>query len=235
MRQLIWQEWHDQSWKLAFGCIVLSAFAFIGLRTRIIADEEMLLWVCFPAIGLLPLLAATGLVPTERSDGTFETLAALPVPMRTIVWLKIAVGLLLCIVPLLVTMVISIAFVGGREINASAIIAFFLRSMLSSSALFVWMFAATIRLPTEARAEMVSIGVLLCWLMASVGMAVAHYSWLSTISPLSFSFNWKGFNGEHQGFAVASLGVNLLVEAALVAALCAWATHAVSKEPSAGS
>ena len=24
MRQLIWKEWHEQSWKLAFGCIVLN-------------------------------------------------------------------------------------------------------------------------------------------------------------------------------------------------------------------
>ena len=234
MRQLIWKEWHEQAWKLAFGCIVLGAFAFIGLRTRILPDEEMLLWVCFPAIGLLPLLAATGLVPTERSDGTFNTLAALPVPMRTIVWIKIAVGLLLCVGPLAVTMAISLGFVGGRKMNDSVIIALFVRSMLSAAAVFVWMFAASIRLPTEARAAMVSIGVLLFWLMASTGMAWAKHWTLSTISPVSFSALAQ-LSNTHLATGAPSLTLNLLVETLIAATLCAYATRSVSSEVAPGN
>ena len=243
MRQLIWKEWHEQAWKLAFGCIVLGAFAFIGVRTRIIPDEQMLLWVCFPAIGLLPLLATIGLVPTERSDGTFNTLAALPVPMRSIVWLKIATGLVLCVVPLLLAMLISVAFFGGREMSISAIVALFMRSMLSSAALFVWMFAATIRLPTEPRAAMVSIGVLLIWLMISVGTAQAQRPLLSTLSPLSFSVNglpaiyhnpqsvlsMTAFPWRYRGAPVPLLPINLLVQSVIVLSLWLWTTRSAAK------
>ena len=39
MHSLLWKEWHEQSWKLGFGCVVLGALALIGLHSRIIADE----------------------------------------------------------------------------------------------------------------------------------------------------------------------------------------------------
>src|SRR5689334_8801214 len=41
MRSLLWKEWHEQSWKLAFGCVVLAALAVIGLRARVVADDTM--------------------------------------------------------------------------------------------------------------------------------------------------------------------------------------------------
>lgn len=231
MRQLIWKEWHEQSWKLAFGCIVLSAFAAIGLRTRIIPDEEMVMWVSFPAMGLLPLLAATGLIPAERSDGTLESLAALPVSMREIFIVKTITGLTLCAVPMIVAMIVSLMIAGGREITAFTMFNIYMQSLLTAIALFAWIFAATVRLPTEARAAMVGIGVAICWLMVSAGCAEQERGpLLSMISPFSFVFN------TNYSFVTRSAPpflLNVLVEAAIAVSLWIWASRAIGKDVNA--
>ena len=74
MRMLIWKEWHEQSWKLGFGCIVLASFSLIGLRARTTSDEMIVMCVCIMGVGLLPILSSTGLVPAERSEGSLEAL-----------------------------------------------------------------------------------------------------------------------------------------------------------------
>jgi len=232
VRQLIWKEWHEQSWKLAFGCIVLGAFALIGLRTRIIPDEEMVMWVCFPAMCLLPLLAATGLVPAERNDGTLESLAALPVTWRQILAVKTLTGLILSAVPMLTAMAVSLLVAGGREITAFTMFNIYVQSLLTAIALFAWIFAATVRLPTEARAAMVGIGVSLCWIMLSAGMFENDLALLSTISPFSFVF-YAEYHAAPRTQQVPPFAINVLVEAAIATALWLWAGRAIGKDVNA--
>ena len=42
VRRLLWKEWREQRWKLGFGCLLLAAFALVGLRSRAVADEAVL-------------------------------------------------------------------------------------------------------------------------------------------------------------------------------------------------
>ncbi|MDB5295230.1 MAG: hypothetical protein JWO31_1213, partial [Phycisphaerales bacterium] len=79
MRILLWKEWHEQRWKLGFSSLLLAAFALIGLRSRVVADEAVLAVLTTLGTLLLPVLAVVGLVPPERADGTLEALLALPV------------------------------------------------------------------------------------------------------------------------------------------------------------
>src|SRR3954466_797117 len=102
MRSLLWKEWHEQRWKLAFGSLILGAFALIGLRARVVADELLLEWLCFLAVILLPVMASTGLVASEREEGTMETLLSLPVTAGRIFWTKALTGVMLTAGPLLV-------------------------------------------------------------------------------------------------------------------------------------
>src|ERR1700722_7547165 len=112
MSSLTWKEWHEQSWKLGFGSLVLVALALIGLHSRIIDDESMVMFVCFLGVILLPVLSSTGLVPAERSEGSLESLLALPITSRRILVAKTAMGLLLCAAPLLLAGLISILTAG---------------------------------------------------------------------------------------------------------------------------
>ena len=171
MRRLLWKEWHEQSWKLGFGCIVLGAMAVIGLRARILSDDTMIMWVCFVGVMLLPILSSTGLVPAERGEGSLEMLLALPVKPGRILAAKIIMGVLLCAGPMMVAMVLSVLVAGGREVPGSAMIVFYVSSTLTTLFLFAWMTALTIRLPGETRAALLSVGILILWLMATQGLA----------------------------------------------------------------
>ena len=174
MRSLLWKEWHEQRWKLAFGSLILGAFALIGLRTRIVPDQSVLEWLCFLAVTLVPVLASTGLIAAEREDGTFRMLMSLPVAPGRILWVKVGIGVLLTAGPIWVAMVVSLLVAGGREMTAGDMTLLYVRSLATALGLFFWMFALTARLPTETRASLIAMAVVIAWLIVVVGMS---HSW----------------------------------------------------------
>jgi ABC-type transport system involved in multi-copper enzyme maturation permease subunit len=189
MRTLIWKEWHEQSWKLGFGCIVLSAMAFIGLRSRIMPDEQMMQVVCFIGFMLLPVLTCSGLIPAERGDRTLRAIMALPITTRRIVAVKTVAGLLLCGGPIVVAGAISVFVAGNREMPTGAIVELYARSMLTALSLFIWIQSLTIRLPSEARAAMLSIGIVVMWLMLSAGFDLMEAPrMVQAVSPFAFIY-----------------------------------------------
>lgn len=221
MRSLLWKEWHEQWWKLAFGSLILAAFAAIGLHARAVPDSETLEWLAVLAALLLPIMASTGLVPPERDDGTLDTLLALPVPVSKIFLVKLAFGLLLCVGPILAATLASIATAGGREVALSEMITLSLRTAGVTLSLFIWMFTLTIRLPSETRAAMITIGVLIIWTLASAGMGIERHDAAATsslwiISPFVYLF------GPTTGDKFF-LPLTLTVQTIIALALCYWA------------
>ena len=172
MRQLLWKEWHEQAWKLAFGCVVLSAVAAIGLHARMVADATLVQWVAVLGFGVLPVLAVSGLLPAERAEGGFDALVALPITPRAILTAKAIAGVILVVGPLAVAAAVSLALAGGREMLAGDMLGFYARSAVTAVALLAWMLALTVRLPTEARAALLAVGVIVLWLLASAGLGV---------------------------------------------------------------
>jgi hypothetical protein len=189
VRNLLWKEWHEQAWQLAFGCVVLSAMAAIGLHARMVPDSAMVDWVCFLGVMGLPVLASTALVPAERADGGLASLVALPVTPARILAAKTLLGLLLCAGPLLVAGAVSVVLAGGREVYTGEIVATYGRSALSASALFVWMLALTVRLPNEARAALLAVGVLVLWMLASAGLTLPPLR-ATAFAASPFAFVW---------------------------------------------
>jgi hypothetical protein len=217
--RLIWKEWHEQSWKLGFSCVVLGAAAVIGLRCRIISDQAMIAGVCIAGLCLLPILAATGLVPAERADETLESLLALPVRPWKILLVKTAMGSLLCAGPMAAAAVLSWLVAGGRELPSEMTAIVFARSTLAAISLFVWMMALTIHLPNETRAGLLSLGVLIFWLVAEIGLdAPSTPPVLLTISPLGFVYGGASSDPHKPAFAAV-----LAVQGAIVVALWFWA------------
>jgi hypothetical protein len=188
MRPLLWKEWHEQNWKLAFGCIVLSAIAVIGLHARMVADATLIEWVCVLGATMLPILSSTGLVPAERAEGSFESLLAMPIAPWRILLAKTLMGLLLCAGPLAVAAIITVFMAGGREIENRVIFTLYLRTIFASLSLLVWMMAVTIRLPSEARAAMVAVGIWILWGMITGGLlgGPGIGSYFFPMSPLAF-------------------------------------------------
>jgi ABC-type transport system involved in cytochrome c biogenesis permease component len=226
MRSLIWKEWHEQSWKLGFGCVVLGALALIGLHSRIIDDESMVLFVCFLGLTLLPVLSSTGLIPAERSDGSLESLLALPVAPGRILAVKTAIGFLLCAGPLLLAGAISILVAGGREMGTGAMFTLYARSALAAISLFIWMLALTIRLPNETRAGLLALGLLIFWILATEGLRDPSVpSLVFDISPLAFVYKRETGRQEWQIiWNLSPLTGVLIMQGAFVALLWWWAS-----------
>jgi hypothetical protein len=220
VRTLLWKEWHEHVWKLAFGSLILGAFALIGLRARVVADETLLEGVCILAVLLLPVLASTGLIPAERSDGTLDTLLALPVRPLKIFAAKAIMGVLLCAGPILFTAIISIAIAGEREAPSLAIASLFVRTVAATLSLLFWMICATVNLPNETRAALIALGVQIIWLLLTPALDVAgQLPWL--LSPYVFLF---GFDpGFHVRVVVATT-----VQAGIAALLWWWTARQFS-------
>jgi hypothetical protein len=223
VRSLLWKEWHEQRWKLAFGALILAAFALVGLRARVIADDTMLEGVCFLAVLLLPVLSSTGLVPAERDEGTLETLLAMPVKPIEIFTVKTVIGALLCAVPLILAGAVSLAIAGGREISTLAIVGLYARTLAATLSLFFWMLALTVRLPSETRAGLIAMAVLIMWAIVTLGLmeawkpAEGSPSNLWIVDPLVFLVGFK------DGVWAAPLGLAAGVQAIIAMGLWLWA------------
>jgi ABC-type transport system involved in multi-copper enzyme maturation permease subunit len=229
MRKLIWKEWREQSWKLGFGCVVLGALAVIGLQARIVADETIMMCVCFLGLTLLPVLSSTGLIPAERAEGSLESLLSLPIAPWKILAVKTAMGVLLCAVPMLLAAGASVYMAGGREMTTAAIVDLYGRSALTALSLFIWMLALTAHLPSEARAGLVGLGILIFWMLATMGLSVGpvedyafqHESGivqrtLLAASPLAFVYRFDTYSaGARPPTMAMAAGIQVLVGAAL--------------------
>ncbi|MGA2233069.1 MAG: ABC transporter permease [Tepidisphaeraceae bacterium] len=221
MFSLIWKEWHEQRWKLGFGCLVLSALAAIGLRARILPDETMVEWVCFLGLALLPILSSTGLIPAERADDTFESLLALPVAPWRILVAKTLMGLLLCAGPMILAALVSVAIAGNREMSSADMLYFYARSTFTTLSLFIWMLALTAQLPSETRAGLLAMGLLVFWLLATAGLVQPSVPLLAfAVSPFAFVYR----DADPAGNAPTLL-VNLAVQVAILSLLWLWTTR----------
>jgi ABC-type transport system involved in multi-copper enzyme maturation permease subunit len=234
---LIWKEWHEQWWKLGFSSVVLGALALIGLRARIVPDESMVIMLGFLGMALLPILTAAGLVAPERSQGSLEGLLALPVRPWKILLAKTLAGIVLCAGPMCVAAAVSLLSAGGHEITTVAMVDLFARFLLADLGLFIWMFALTIRLPTETRAALIAIGVLVLWILVTVALSssgvsslVLHMSPMGSFvrdprelaSPLVvYNLHYWLF-GFHSA-AFSTLGHAILLQCAIGIGLWIWA------------
>ena len=69
--KLIWKEWREQRWKLALGCVALTGFVLVGLRTRIVMDRMIIMMGGLVAAFALPIFV--GNEPDVQSAGTEGT------------------------------------------------------------------------------------------------------------------------------------------------------------------
>lgn len=163
IKSLFWKEWCEHRWKLAYGCVLLMGFVAVGLRSRIVQDEVIVVFAAAGGSVLMALLVGMGLVAAERSDGSLGMLLALPVRSWKIFAVKMAMGILVCVGPIAGCMVLSLAIAAGREMSASRIIVPCLGGVAFGIVMLVWMVAFSIRQPSEARAGLVGIAVFMVW------------------------------------------------------------------------
>ena len=226
---LVWKEWREQRWKMAFGCALLAGFTFIGLRTRVMPDDVIVEFSMMIGGLLLPLIVSMGLIAPGRADGSLARLLALPVPAWHVLAAKAAVGLAVVAAPVLVAAALALLIAGGRELSAADLLGMYAITMGIALATFTWMTATSIRQPSEARAGLVGIAVFAAWstLLFLAGV-MGLGPWALYVSPFAFSAASKG--GPSPGFGplvVAQVGIMVL--------LWAWAARRLARPVRGGA
>ncbi len=191
-RALVWKEWHEQRWRMGFGVALLAVYTIIGLRTRILPDEQLIAMVILIGGGIFPLMAAMALIAPERAEGTIVRLLTLPVPTWHVLAAKAAVGGAVCAAPVLVSAVLAAVIAGDREMAWSTMAEIYALATLTSISMFTWLTAAGIRQPSEARAGLAGIGVITAWVLIMVlstlfpfrgADGMTHVEWVGAFSP----------------------------------------------------
>ena len=192
LKSLLWKEWREQRWRMAFGCVLLGGYCAIGLRARMLPDALMLMSsVVFGGI-FIPLLAAMGVIGSERETGSLPFLMALPATPRRILAVKTASALVVAVVPIIAALIVSLAIAGERELPMHRIALLFAVNGWLAFHVVVWTLAWGIRQPTEARVGLVGLAVLLLWyldfLLPVFVPGRSNFALLCTGNPAAYSF-----------------------------------------------
>jgi len=98
---LLWKEWTEHRWKLAFGAVMLACFAGVLLGWGGISDREMILLLPFAGGLIFSILNAMGTFAQEHSEGTVLFLATRPFETWKVFLGKWFIGWVNTIVPLI--------------------------------------------------------------------------------------------------------------------------------------
>ena len=190
IKPLIWKEWHEQRWKLAFGCVLLMGYTAIGLKSRLLPDEIIIFFGTTFSGWVMPMLVAMGIVAVERANGSLDTLLALPVKSWKVFTVKLLTGASVCAVPILGSMIVALLIASEREMEPSDIAIPYLCSVAFGFVMYIWIIAFGIRQPSEARVGLVGIAIFVGWVLVIIISEALikrpHDGWSLVITPFGF-------------------------------------------------
>jgi hypothetical protein len=179
IRSLLWKEWREQGWRIAFGCVMVGAFTALGLNVRILPDIAIVMPTMIFGSLLLPLLMSMGLTAPEQSDGTLPVLLSIPVaPWKTLV-IKLVAGTAGCILPLATGAALTAAIARSRELAAHDYLWMYAATSVFSVVLLLWLVAFGVKQPTEARVGLVGIGLLVFFGASAAAYGGGGHRWVS--------------------------------------------------------
>ena len=223
MKALIWKEWCEQRWKLAFGCVLIGGFAAVSLRARIWPDIGVTVLSAMFGSALMALFVSMGLFACERNEGTLGTLLVLPVEKWKVFAVKMGVGALVCAGPVILVGVLVFIIGGGRELSARQTGMYFSVGIVFGVAAFVWMAVFGVRRASETKAGLVGIAVLVGWFLFFGFDDVVRIPWLrwwlQAVLPLQFDLT-----------SPHDILKRVLVQSAVVSGLLVWGCGRFGKE-----
>lgn len=168
IKALLWKEWQQHRWKLAFGCVLLVGYTMIGVQTRLLPDIAVIVSSMFLGSIVLPIFVSMGLIAAERSDGTLKTLLALPVKARTIFAVKIAIGAAACIVPIVCSFAAACVMTRGREESLSRLLYVYVAMIALAVLMLTWTTCLGGLSRSEGRVGMIGLAILVGWWLWAV-------------------------------------------------------------------
>lgn len=196
---LVYKEWHEQKWKLVALAVILLAVPTVLTLVNERREWPGMVFGVLMMYGVLAgLFIGMAVAAGENSHRTMRFLQSLPIPTWQAALVKLAVALVVVIVPLLILSVVMFAVINfasidvrwiqtyvSRSFNESVevfIVLQFLASILGTSSLLIWVAAVGVNRSDEIRAG--AIGFLVCASLWMLFFWVAGH--FNVGDPLSF-------------------------------------------------
>ncbi|MBP8304390.1 MAG: hypothetical protein KBE04_09715 [Phycisphaerae bacterium] len=98
---LLWKEWAEHRWKMAFGTVMMASFSGALFAWGGISNRESMILILAVGCLLLSILNAMGSFAQEHNEGTALFLATRPMEIRKVFLCKWMVGWANTVIPLL--------------------------------------------------------------------------------------------------------------------------------------
>ena len=227
LKQLIWKQWHEQGWRVAFATVILCGFTGIGLWTRIVPDSYVLMIAAGLGVTLLPIFQTMGLIAPSRADRSFESLMSLPLETRRLFRLVVCTGMVGTWVPIVAAAALALFMVGGREVQANSIAGAAIEAIVLASLMALWTLCLSVRQRHESGVGLTGLVVvvglvaldLLFVGMTRQGEPVAHWLWM--FHPLSLIATVHFFGTEDESLLWG--WTTLTIQAGMAYCVYRWA------------
>jgi len=167
IRALLWKEWHEQRWKLVFGCAILMAYMAISLRARLWPDFVTVISGLFGGAVLWAVFTAMGTVAPERADGSLGVLLARPIRPWWVLAVKTVVAVCVSAGPIAAGTLVALLVAAGREVSSSELLVVFAVAVAMNVTLLIWTMSIGIRCTSEAQVTMVGMVIIAAGLAAA--------------------------------------------------------------------
>lgn len=109
---IVWKEWREQRWFVAFGTVMLLSFAGIATAARVVTADEAAIATCMIGGTILTLMSAMGVYASEHTNRTKTFLMSRPLDPRKVFLWKWFFGWFNIIVPLAATAMLVLVLGG---------------------------------------------------------------------------------------------------------------------------
>lgn len=179
-RSLFWKEMREHQGKM----VVCAAFMVL-LYLAVGASADSAAESYFQSAGLVSiagcLFIAIAVVAAEREEGSLDFVHSLPIPRWQAGLIRIALGALACVAPLMLTAMLAqlLLFAGLVQGTAAGLWTAFVVTVGLALSLYAWVTAAAIDQPSQLRAGAVGVVVVIAWIV--IGLLLTsewsrHYS-----------------------------------------------------------
>jgi hypothetical protein len=110
---IIWKEWRQQRWKLAFGTVMLVGLIGTLATAHVMNDAEIFAILGVASALVLPLYSAMGVFAPEHTGGTFTFYASKPAKPLAVFMTKWFFGWLNVVVPVTAAFVFTLLVSGN--------------------------------------------------------------------------------------------------------------------------
>jgi ABC-type transport system involved in multi-copper enzyme maturation permease subunit len=187
MLKLLWKEWQENLWKLAFGLTVSAAFTVMLFRIRLFPDMANCAIISIAQLFVMPVVYALDLFSGEMSNRTIHLLFKVPVPRWKIFFSKymMAMG---CVGLIFLSTSLLMEILGhGREAEPGMLTRINGMFGMCAGVLLTWFSAFGCQSRSEAGSLVALFAVVIGWGIVWLWSSLCEVAWALHTVPYVFT------------------------------------------------